>query len=62
MRAIFLVGTPHASNAATLRRSTGLPLLELPPLPRLEPAVLDAWLDEQDLSAVFEDEIPATGA
>ena len=53
-RALFLVGEPHASNRETLRRTGGVELLfEVPRFADLAPAVLDAWLDENDLSEVF---------
>ncbi len=52
-RALFLVGTPHPSNRATLGRAIGTAaLFELPPLAPLDPCALDTWLDRHDLSAL----------
>jgi len=53
-RALFLVGTPHPSNRATLAAVAGVPrVFELPPLDPLEPAALEAWLATTSLDEVF---------
>jgi len=54
-RALFLVGTPHPSNLRTLRARSGVPeIFEVPTFDPLEPAALDRWLDNQDLSRVVQ--------
>ncbi len=54
LRALFLVGAPHAANLRTLRgRLAGLPIFELPHFERLDSATLDAWLDAHDLGALW---------
>lgn len=54
LRAVFLVGPPHAANARTLRGRLGaLSLFELPHLERLDHDALDAWLTEHDLEALW---------
>jgi len=54
-RALFLVGAPHPSNLATLRRASGVRhVLELPPLEPLDPAAIDAWLDRRELAPLLE--------
>jgi dethiobiotin synthetase len=53
-RALFLVGPPHAANRATLAARSGVArLFEVPRFERLDPAALDAWLDEHDLDGVL---------
>lgn len=52
--ALFLVGPPHASNHATLRRMAGVPrIFELPSLQVVDAASLDEWLDSADLRELF---------
>lgn len=53
-RALVLVGPPHASNRQTLARRTGVAVLEFPPLDRLAPETLDAWLAGVDLAPVLD--------
>ena len=53
-RALFLVGDPHPSNAATLRALSGVPqVFELPLLRPLHSATLDAWIAAHDLSEIL---------
>jgi len=50
VRALFLVGEPHAANAATLRRRLApLPILEVPRFDPLGAEALDAWIARHDL-------------
>lgn len=51
VRALFLVGPPHASNFRTLQALTGVArCYEVPTFKDLSPAVLDDWLDRYDLA------------
>jgi dethiobiotin synthase len=53
--ALFLVGPPHASNAATLRELSGVARVhEVPTFSPLATAALDAWLDQHDLRDLLE--------
>jgi 8-amino-7-oxononanoate synthase len=53
-RALFLVGPSHASNRATLAARAGIArIFEVPRFATLDPAALDAWLDEHDLGGVL---------
>ncbi len=53
-RALFLVGAPHPSNAATLRALSGVPhVFELPLLQPLHTAALDDWISAHDLSGIL---------
>ncbi|HEX6884170.1 MAG TPA: dethiobiotin synthase [Planctomycetota bacterium] len=53
-RALFLVGTPHASNRRTLAQVTHVPrVYELPVLEPLAPAALAGWLEQNDLGPLF---------
>jgi 8-amino-7-oxononanoate synthase len=48
--ALFLVGAPHPSNFATLRRLTGIErCFEVPWLEAVDEDALDAWLDQNNL-------------
>jgi 8-amino-7-oxononanoate synthase len=54
VRALFLVGPPHAANVETLRRRLPhLPLFEVPPFSVLDSAALDAWLAHNDVSGLL---------
>ena len=49
-RLLFLVGEPHPANLATLTaRLPGLPIIQVPLFPSLDPASIDAWLEENPL-------------
>ena len=53
--ALFLVGPPHASNAATLRELSGVARVhEVPTFSPLVTAALDAWLAQHDLRDLLE--------
>jgi len=53
-RALFLVGTPHASNRRTLAQVAHVPrVFEVPLLEPLEPAALAGWLERNDLGELF---------
>jgi len=49
LRAVLLVGEPHAANEATLRGRLSVPLFALPHFTPLDAAALDAWIDAHDL-------------
>lgn len=51
--ALFLVGPLHEANARTLRERTGLKLFELELDPRIDSAALDAWIERNDMEALF---------
>ncbi len=54
LRALFLVGEPHAANERTLAKRLGaLPQFSVPLFASLEGAALDAWLDDHDLSSLW---------
>ena len=54
VRALVLVGEPHADNVATLRsRFTALPIWALPTLDPLDAQSLDAWARANDVAAVL---------
>jgi 8-amino-7-oxononanoate synthase len=53
-RALFLVGEPHSSNAATLRVLAHVEhVYEVPQFRRLDTEALDAWLAQNDLEPVL---------
>ena len=56
-RALFLVGPPHASNRATLEEIAGVPVIyeleELDGLDTKPTEALDAWLERNDMDALF---------
>lgn len=53
-RALFLVGEPHPSNAATLRVLAHVEhVYEVPQFRRLDTEALDAWLAQNDLEPVL---------
>jgi 8-amino-7-oxononanoate synthase len=56
LRAIFVVGPPHAPNIASLQARLGtLPLLEVPTFRELTVETLDFWLDaEPRIAALFD--------
>jgi len=55
VRALVLVGPPHASNHETLARRSGVGLvLELPLLEHVDAAALDLWLERHPLGSLFE--------
>ncbi len=54
VRALFLVGEPHADNLRTLQaRLPALPIFVLPPLQPLSTQSLDTWLGHNDVSEVL---------
>jgi 8-amino-7-oxononanoate synthase len=54
-QALFLVGTPHASNRQTLRERSGIEhVFELAPIEPLDAAGLARWLEQHPLSALFD--------
>ena len=54
-RALLLVGERHPSNFETLRTLSGTErCYEVPMFDDLTPAALDAWLDGNDLSELFD--------
>ena len=54
LRALFLVGEPHAANERTLAKRLGaLPQFSVPHFASLEVASLDAWLDDHDLRSLW---------
>jgi 8-amino-7-oxononanoate synthase len=55
VRALFLVGPPHAGNRETLERRSGVAqLFELPLLEPLDGAALDTWLAHCPLASLLE--------
>ncbi len=53
-RALFLVGEPHAENAATLRAIARVPrIIEVPRLAPLDAAAIDRFVARHDLSGLF---------
>ncbi len=55
VRALILVGAPHASNRDTLARRSGLlHVLELPLLEQLDGAALDSWLEHHPVAEVLQ--------
>ena len=54
VRALFLVGPPHASNFRTLAELSGASrCYEVPTFDDLSPAALDAWIDRYDLAELL---------
>jgi len=56
LRAIFVVGPPHAQNVASLQARLGnLPILEVPTFRELTVETIDFWLDaEPRIAALFD--------
>lgn len=54
LRALFLVGAPHAANRRTLAGRLGaLPIHEVPRFDALDTGALDTWLDTNELKGLW---------